>query len=120
MRRSARCPGLRPAVAGRMQALESKTNAGPSIVMLRVCTIGLSPKRPRSRDAHAVAKPYWENHRCPIFSTCAWSTPNRFSMAAWTWQPWPAQAGYVDGATLGALLRQRAGCGVRDLRADLR
>ncbi|AOJ41473.1 AraC family transcriptional regulator [Burkholderia lata] len=31
-----------------------------------------------------------------------------------------AQVGYVDGATLGALLRQRTGRGVRDLRADLR
>lgn len=31
-----------------------------------------------------------------------------------------AEVGYVDGATLGALLRQRLGRGVRDLRADLR
>ena len=31
-----------------------------------------------------------------------------------------AQVGYIDGATLGALLRQRTGRGVRDLRADLR
>jgi len=31
-----------------------------------------------------------------------------------------AQVGYVDGATLGALLRQRTGRGVRELRADLR
>jgi superfamily II DNA or RNA helicase len=28
--------------------------------------------------------------------------------------------GYVDGATLRTLLRQRLGRGVRDLRADLR
>ena len=31
-----------------------------------------------------------------------------------------AQVGYIDGATLGAPLRQRTGRGVRDLRADLR
>jgi transcriptional regulator GlxA family with amidase domain len=31
-----------------------------------------------------------------------------------------AQVGYVEGATLGTLLRQRTGRGVRDLRADLR
>jgi transcriptional regulator GlxA family with amidase domain len=31
-----------------------------------------------------------------------------------------AQVGYVDGATLRALLRQRLGRGVRELRADLR
>jgi transcriptional regulator GlxA family with amidase domain len=31
-----------------------------------------------------------------------------------------AQVGYVDGATLRTLLRQRLGRGVRDLRADLR
>jgi transcriptional regulator GlxA family with amidase domain len=31
-----------------------------------------------------------------------------------------AEVGYVDGATLRALLRQRLGRGVRDLRADLR
>ena len=31
-----------------------------------------------------------------------------------------AEVGYVDGATLGALLRQRLGRGVRDLRGDLR
>ncbi len=31
-----------------------------------------------------------------------------------------SEVGYVDGATLGTLLRQRLGRGVRDLRADLR
>jgi transcriptional regulator GlxA family with amidase domain len=31
-----------------------------------------------------------------------------------------AEVGYIDGATLGTLLRQRLGRGVRDLRADLR
>ncbi len=31
-----------------------------------------------------------------------------------------AEVGYVDGATLGTLLRQRLGRGVRELRADLR
>jgi len=31
-----------------------------------------------------------------------------------------AEVGYVDGATLRTLLRQRLGRGVRDLRADLR
>jgi transcriptional regulator GlxA family with amidase domain len=31
-----------------------------------------------------------------------------------------AEVGYVDGATLGALLRERLGRGVRELRADLR
>jgi transcriptional regulator GlxA family with amidase domain len=31
-----------------------------------------------------------------------------------------AHVGYIDGATLGALLRQRTGRGVRDLRAELR
>src|ERR1700735_1076413 len=31
-----------------------------------------------------------------------------------------AEVGYVDGATLRTLLRQRLGKGVRDLRADLR
>lgn len=31
-----------------------------------------------------------------------------------------AEVGYADGATLGTLLRQRLGKGVRDLRADLR
>jgi len=31
-----------------------------------------------------------------------------------------AEVGYVDGATLGTLIRQRTGRGVRDLRADLR
>ncbi|MFJ9451580.1 MULTISPECIES: GlxA family transcriptional regulator [unclassified Herbaspirillum] len=31
-----------------------------------------------------------------------------------------AEVGYADGATLGALLRQRLGRGVRDLRTDLR
>jgi transcriptional regulator GlxA family with amidase domain len=31
-----------------------------------------------------------------------------------------AEVGYVDGATLGTLLRDRLGRGVRDLRADLR
>jgi len=31
-----------------------------------------------------------------------------------------AEVGYVDGATLGSLLRQRLGRGVRDLRAELR
>jgi transcriptional regulator GlxA family with amidase domain len=31
-----------------------------------------------------------------------------------------AEVGYVDGATLGTLLRQRLGRGVRDLRTDLR
>ncbi|MDE2457699.1 MAG: helix-turn-helix domain-containing protein [Rhodospirillales bacterium] len=31
-----------------------------------------------------------------------------------------AEVGYVEGATLGTLLRQRTGRGVRDLRADLR
>jgi transcriptional regulator GlxA family with amidase domain len=31
-----------------------------------------------------------------------------------------AEVGYVDGASLGTLLRQRLGRGVRDLRADLR
>ncbi|WP_312991368.1 helix-turn-helix domain-containing protein [Rhizobium populisoli] len=31
-----------------------------------------------------------------------------------------AELGYVDGATLRTLLRQRLGRGVRDLRADLR
>jgi transcriptional regulator GlxA family with amidase domain len=31
-----------------------------------------------------------------------------------------AEVGYVDGATLGALLRDRLGRGVRELRADLR
>jgi transcriptional regulator GlxA family with amidase domain len=30
------------------------------------------------------------------------------------------QVGYVDGATLRTLLRQRLGRGVRDLRADVR
>jgi transcriptional regulator GlxA family with amidase domain len=31
-----------------------------------------------------------------------------------------AEVGYVDGATLRTLVRQRLGRGVRDLRADLR
>ncbi|MDL2410669.1 helix-turn-helix domain-containing protein [Rhizobium calliandrae] len=31
-----------------------------------------------------------------------------------------AEVGYIEGATLGTLLRQRTGRGVRDLRADLR
>jgi len=31
-----------------------------------------------------------------------------------------AEVGYADGATLGTLLRQRLGRGVRDLRTDLR
>jgi transcriptional regulator GlxA family with amidase domain len=31
-----------------------------------------------------------------------------------------AEVGYVDGATLGTLLRERLGRGVRELRADLR
>jgi transcriptional regulator GlxA family with amidase domain len=31
-----------------------------------------------------------------------------------------ADVGYVDGATLRTLLRQRPGRGVRELRADLR
>lgn len=31
-----------------------------------------------------------------------------------------AEVGYADGATLGTLLRQRLGCGVRELRTDLR
>jgi len=31
-----------------------------------------------------------------------------------------AEVGYVDGATLGTLLRDRLGRGVRELRADLR
>jgi transcriptional regulator GlxA family with amidase domain len=31
-----------------------------------------------------------------------------------------AEVGYVDGATLRTLLRQRLGRGVRELRADLR
>lgn len=31
-----------------------------------------------------------------------------------------AEVGYVDGATLRTLLRERLGRGVRDLRADLR
>lgn len=31
-----------------------------------------------------------------------------------------AEVGYVDGATLRTLLRQRLGRGIRDLRADLR
>ena len=31
-----------------------------------------------------------------------------------------AEVGYVDGATLRTLLRQRLGKGVKDLRADLR
>lgn len=31
-----------------------------------------------------------------------------------------AEVGYVDGATLRTLLRQRLGRGVRDLRSDLR
>lgn len=31
-----------------------------------------------------------------------------------------AEVGYIDGATLRTLLRQRLGRGVRDLRADLR
>ena len=30
-----------------------------------------------------------------------------------------AKVGYADGSTLGALLRERLGRGVRDLRADL-
>jgi transcriptional regulator GlxA family with amidase domain len=30
------------------------------------------------------------------------------------------EVGYVDGATLGTLLRKRLGRGVRELRADLR
>ena len=31
-----------------------------------------------------------------------------------------AEVGYVDGATLGTLLRERLERGVRELRADLR
>jgi transcriptional regulator GlxA family with amidase domain len=30
------------------------------------------------------------------------------------------EVGYIEGATLGALLRQRTGRGIRDFRADLR
>ena len=31
-----------------------------------------------------------------------------------------AEVGYVDGSTLGTLLRERLGRGVRELRAELR